>query len=170
MLLSFALASIAAGPAPKGKGKAGAKATASATPAATPSPTPRALDCEAVKARVTAESTQCPEEAHEAATIACSATGHARLLALDLACLSSRKPGDAKKSPLATPLDASTCRAVSVKDGSVLAEASVADYQGCMREVQGAVFAKACTGGVVEVSYLFQRGTHDPYVFTVRCP
>lgn len=52
----------------------------------------------------------------------------------------------------------------------MLAEANVPDYQACMREVQSAVVAKGCSAETKEVAYLFLRGSHEPYVFTVRCP
>lgn len=165
-MVAAALASLAAAPAASSKGKAKPKATGSATP----TPTPPALDCESVKTRLAAAPVACSEESHEAASIACSASGHARLLTLDLSCMSKLAPRDAKKSPLAAPVDAGACRAVSVKDGSILADANVPDYQACMRQVQAAVVEKKCTGETREVEYLFLRGSHEPYVFTVRCP
>lgn len=159
----------AAAPAGRGAPKKKKKApVATAAPSATPSPVP--LDCEAVKARLVAAGKACPKESRSAAAIPCSPGGHAKLLALDLTCTRASDPDQAKKSPLAAPLDAGSCRAVSLKDGSLLAEATVPDYQGCARELQAQLLAKQCAGGEKQVEYLFLRGTHDPYAFTVRCP
>lgn len=145
-----------------------ATAAPTATPTAAPSPVP--LDCDAVKTRLLAGGKACPEEARDAAGIPCSPGGHAKLLALDLSCAQASNPDRAKKSPLAAPLDPGSCRAVSLKDGSLLAEATSPDYQGCARALQADLLAKQCAGGEKQVEYLFLRGTHDPYAFTVRCP
>lgn len=163
------------------KRRPAATATRRATPTPTPTPTPRPaeagptptpvpLDCDAVKTRLLGGSKACPQEARAAATIPCSAGGHAKLLALDLACTRTTSPDEAKASPLAETLDSGNCRAISLEDGSLLAEATSPDYQGCARALQAQLLADLCTGDAKQVDYLFLRGTHAPYAFTVRCP
>lgn len=144
------------------------KAAATAKPS--PTPTPPAFDCEAVKERLAGMTAACPEEARAAAALPCSATGHSRILKLELSCARVRDPKGAKKSPLAAEVGSGECRALAMVGGAKIAEANEPDYQACARAVQAKVIEAGCKPGVAAVEYLFLRGGQEPYATSVPCP
>lgn len=163
-----ALAQSPAQSGPRGKPattpKSGAKPKASATPA------PPSFACEEVKERLAGAANRCSEQARAAASIPCSATGHSKLLALDLACAQQSDPKGAKKAPLAAEVKSGTCRALAISGGALIAEAEMADYQACARAVAADVVASRCKAGVEKVEYLFLRGGQEPFATSTRCP
>ena len=180
LLVSSSVAFAQRKPAPRPGARPSPKATATPTPTpaptptvkakAKPTPTPPSFDCEAVKERLAGSAMRCAEQARAAAAIPCSATGHTRLLALDLACTQQRDPRGAKKAPLASEVKAGSCRALAMSGGGTIAEADVADYQACSRAIAAKVVATQCQPGVAQVEYLFLRGGQEPFATSLPCP